>query len=151
MDAIEFAKTVREICKTHGACCDCEFDKVPGKCNITASNANHEVMVSVADRWAKERRREVTLTELIEVKSKRDKLEARFTAAIESSVYGPKNYTKMIQDDLNGAIYRSLILNRERIENLDDNLVTLQHNMAGLEAKIAALANAMDEMKGAKN
>lgn len=83
MDAIEFAKTVRKICKTHGACCDCEFDKVPGKCNITASNANHEVMVSVADRWAKERRREVTLTELIEIKSKRDKLEARFPAAIE--------------------------------------------------------------------
>lgn len=83
MDAIEFAKTVQKICKTHGACCECEFDKVPGKCNITALTANHEVMVSVADRWVNERRREVTLTELIAIKSERDKLEARFAAATE--------------------------------------------------------------------
>lgn len=83
MDAVEFAKTVWKICRTHGDCHDCEFAGVPGKCDLTSAYANHEVMVSVADQWAKERRREVTLAELTTIKSDRDKLAARFAAANE--------------------------------------------------------------------
>lgn len=83
MDAIEFAKTVRKICCSHPNCVECEFARVPGKCDLTSAYANHEVMVSVADRWVKERRREVTLAELTTIKSDRDKLAARFAAANE--------------------------------------------------------------------
>ena len=53
---------------------------------------------------------------------------------------------KTMQDDLNGAIYNSIIFNRERIENLEDNLVTLRHNMAGLDAKISALRERVDNV-----
>lgn len=83
MDAIEFAKTVRKICRSHPNCAECEFARVPAKCDLTSAYANHEVMVSVADQWAKERRREVTLAELTAIKSDRDKLAARFAAANE--------------------------------------------------------------------
>lgn len=83
MDAIEFAKTVRKICRSHPNCVECEFARVPGKCDLTSAYANHEVMVSVADQWVKEHTREVTLAELTTIKSDRDELEARFKMVIE--------------------------------------------------------------------
>lgn len=57
-----------------------------------------------------------------------------------------KQIIERLYDDLNGAIYNSIIFNRERIENLEDNLVTLRHNMAGLDAKISALRERVDNV-----
>lgn len=83
MDAVEFAKTMREICRSHTSCVECEFVKVQGHCGITNPEADHAGMVAVAEQWEKERRREVTLAELTTIKSDRDKLAARFAAVNE--------------------------------------------------------------------
>lgn len=83
MDAVEFAKTMRKICRSHTNCVECEFMKVQGHCCITNPEADHAGMVAVAEQWAKERRREVTLAELTTIKSDRDKLAARFGAVNE--------------------------------------------------------------------
>ena len=123
MGAVEFLRTYQRMCNCYSECNNGCPARCLSHCGIDTDDP--ERLVDIVSIWAEKH--------------------------TEKSEQNAKNYTKMIQDDLNGAIYRSLILNRERIENLDDNLVTLQHNMAGLEAKIAALANAMDEMKGAKN
>lgn len=83
MDAVEFAKTLRKICRSHTNCVECEFMKVQGHCCITNPEADHAGMVAAAEQWAKERRREVTLAELTTIKSDRDKLAARFGAVNE--------------------------------------------------------------------
>lgn len=129
MEVLEFMRQKKRMCDYYrGDTCVCGDSR--GTCpaftiDCSFTTDTPEQLVAIVEQWAKEH----------PVKPEQN----------------AKNYAKMIQDDLNGAIYRSLILNKERIENLDDNLVTLQHNMAGLETKIAALANAMDEIKGDKN
>ena len=54
MDAVEFAKTMREICRSHTSCVECEFVKVQGHCGITNPEADHAGMVAVAEQWARE-------------------------------------------------------------------------------------------------
>ena len=54
MDAIEFAKTLRNICRSHTNCVECEFVKVQGHCGITNPEADHAGMVAVAEQWARE-------------------------------------------------------------------------------------------------
>ncbi len=54
MDAVEFAKTMRKICRSHTSCVECEFMKVQGHCGITNPEADHAGMVAVAERWARE-------------------------------------------------------------------------------------------------
>lgn len=54
MDAMEFAKTVRKICRSHTSCVECEFVKVQGHCGITNPEADHAGMVAVAEQWARE-------------------------------------------------------------------------------------------------
>lgn len=54
MDAIEFAKTMRKICRSHTSCVECEFVKVQGHCGITNPEADHAGMVAVAEQWARE-------------------------------------------------------------------------------------------------
>lgn len=54
MDAVEFAKTMRKICRSHTSCVECEFVKVQGHCGITNPEADHAGMVAVAEQWARE-------------------------------------------------------------------------------------------------
>lgn len=54
MDAVEFAKTLRKICRSHTNCVECEFVKVQGHCGITNPEADHAGMVAVAEQWARE-------------------------------------------------------------------------------------------------
>ena len=54
MDAVEFAKTMRKICRSHTSCVECEFMKVQGHCGITNPEADHAGMVAVAEQWARE-------------------------------------------------------------------------------------------------
>lgn len=54
MDAVEFAKTMRKICRSHTNCVECEFMKVQGHCCITNPEADHAGMVAVAEQWARE-------------------------------------------------------------------------------------------------
>lgn len=54
MDAVEFAKTLRKICRSHTSCVECEFVKVQGHCGITNPEADHAGMVAVAEQWARE-------------------------------------------------------------------------------------------------
>lgn len=54
MDAVEFAKTMQKICRSHTSCAECEFVKIQGHCGITNPEADHAGMVAVAERWARE-------------------------------------------------------------------------------------------------
>ncbi len=54
MDAVEFAKTMQKICRSHTSCVECEFVKVQGHCGITNPEADHAGMVAVAELWERE-------------------------------------------------------------------------------------------------
>lgn len=54
MDAVEFAKTMRKICRTHTNCIECEFMNVQGHCGIMNPETDHAEMVAVAEQWARE-------------------------------------------------------------------------------------------------
>lgn len=123
MEAAEFLRTHQRMCNCYSDCNNGCPARCMSHCGIDTNEP--ERLVSIVEFWR--------------------------NGHPQESQKNAENYAKKIQEDLDGAIYRSLILNKERIDNLDNNLVTIQHNMAGLEVKIATLANAMDEMKGAKN
>lgn len=60
MDAMQFLKTVGQICKTNNEKCDeCPLDKCPCSAYIncmvdTEQDKDIEEMVKIADRWAKD-------------------------------------------------------------------------------------------------
>lgn len=87
MDAVEFAKTMRKICRSHTSCVECEFVKVQGHCGITNPEADHAGMVAVAEQWAKEHPEEAADA----TKPKQD-----------------EPCVTTIQDELGGAIYQTL-------------------------------------------
>lgn len=106
MDAVEFAKTVREICRSHTNCAECEFMKVQGHCGITNPEADHARMVAVAEQWEKEHPEEAADA----TKPKQD-----------------EPCVTTIQDELGGAIYQTLKNYENRfaeiksVEDLEEN------------------------------
>ena len=51
---------------------------------------------------------------------------------------------KTIQDNLEGAIYRSIASNKTRIENLEYDVSVIRYNLAALHDKIYALSEKVD-------
>lgn len=123
MDAVEFAKTMRKICRSHTSCEECEFVKVQEHCGITNPEADHAGMVAVAEQWAKEHPEEAADA----TKPKQD-----------------EPCVKTIRDDLEGAIYRAIASHKTRIENLEYDVSVIRHNLAVLDDRIYALREKVD-------
>ena len=104
MDAVEFAKTMRKICRSHTSCVECEFVKVQGHCGITNPEADHAGMVAVAERWAKEHPEEAADA----TKPKQDK-----TSGIKP------------EDFVNHFVAEMLTRHEEQIEKLTQNVEKL--------------------------
>lgn len=123
MDAVEFAKTVREICRSHTNCAECEFMEVQGHCGITNPEADHARMVAVAEQWEKEHPEEAADA----TKPKQD-----------------APCAKTIQDALEGSIYRSITSNKTRIENLEYDVSVIRQSAAKMADAIYALNAKVD-------
>lgn len=123
MDAVEFAKTMRKICRSHTSCVECEFVKVQGHCGITNPEADHAGMVAVAERWAKAHPEEAADA----TKPKQD-----------------EPCVKTIPDNLEGAIYRAIASNKTRIEKLEYDVSVVRNNLAVLDDRIYALREKVD-------
>ena len=123
MDAVEFAKTMQKICRSHTSCVECEFVKVQGHCGITNPEADHAGMVAVAERWAKEHPEEAADA----TKPKQD-----------------EPCVKTIPDNLEGAIYRAIASNKTRIEKLEYDVSVVRNNLAVLDDRIYALREKVD-------
>lgn len=123
MEVLEFRRCYKEMCDHYcgNGCRGCEAIDID--CELNTNEI--EKLVEIVERWAKANPEEAADA----TKPKQD-----------------ETCVKTMQDDLNGAIYNSIIFNRERIENLEDNFVTLRHNMAGLDAKISALRERVDNV-----
>lgn len=88
MDAVEFAKTMRKICRTHTNCIECEFMNVQGHCGIMNPETDHAGMVAVAEQWAQEHAEKDTEEEsrnllelMVALTDKVDRLEEKIKVA----------------------------------------------------------------------
>ena len=59
MDAVEFVKTIREICRWHKTCLECPFGCEKGGCDICTARDPRE-FVRIADKWSGENRTDGT-------------------------------------------------------------------------------------------
>lgn len=59
MDALEFVKTVQEICSWHKTCSECPFGCEKGGCDICTARDPRE-FVRIAEKWAGENRTDGT-------------------------------------------------------------------------------------------
>ena len=52
MDAVEFLRDFRRMCLSYDRCTDCELDD--GQCSPMEENWDHEKVIRVVEKWAKE-------------------------------------------------------------------------------------------------
>lgn len=82
MEALEFAKTMQKICASHLTCESCEFEKIPGQCNLAIQNADLKAIIETVKRWEEDHKYDVTPSDIDELKGKLVILENRFTEVI---------------------------------------------------------------------
>ena len=127
MEAVEFMRKRKRMCDHYGGdTCVCEDSR--GECpaidmDCSFATEKPEQLVAIVEKWAKEHPEET---------------EAATT---------PENNepcVKTIQDNLEGAIYRSIASNSTRIENLEYDVSVIRNNLAALHDKIYALSEKVD-------
>lgn len=128
MDAIEFAKTVRKICRSHTSCVECEFIKVQGHCGITNPEADHAGMVAVAEQWAREHTHEVTHAEIASLRGACEMLKRRLVTAAEKvdKFVGFAEYAKAVGNNYHGSACENYDLAREMIEEYNAALEEIE-------------------------
>lgn len=112
MDAVEFAKTMRKICRTHTNCIECEFMKVQGHCGIMNPETDHAEMVAVAEQWAREHAEKDTEEEsrnllelMVALTDKVDRLEEKIKVA-ESMIEGSRRVTDATFGEVDEPVLR---------------------------------------------
>lgn len=127
MEALEFMKQRKRMCDYYGDD-TCVCDDSRGTCpalNMDCSfGTDHpEQLVAIVEQWAKEHPEET---------------------AAATSHKNDEPCVKTIQDNLEGAIYRSIASNKTRIENLEYDVSVIRHNLAVLDDRIYALREKVD-------
>ena len=61
MDAVEFLRDFRRMCLSYDRCTDCELDD--GQCSPMEENWDHEKVIRVVEKWAKEHPAKTRLSE----------------------------------------------------------------------------------------
>lgn len=127
METLEFMKQRKRMCDYYGDD-TCVCDDSRGTCpalNMDCSfGTDHpEQLVAIVEQWAKEHPEET---------------------AAATSHKNDEPCVKTIQDNLEGAIYRSIASNKTRIENLEYDVSVIRHNLAVLDDRIYALREEVD-------
>lgn len=120
MEALEFLQCYYKMCNSHASgCVGCEAQGID--CELTTDEP--EKLVAAVERWAKAHPEGAADT----TKPKQD-----------------EPCVKTIQDNLEGAIYRSIAFNKTRIEMLEYDVSVIRHDLAVLDDRIYALREEVD-------
>ena len=120
MEVLEFFQCYYKMCASYvNGCAGCEAQGID--CELTT--AEPEKLVAAVEMWAKAHPEE------------------------SADVTKPKQdepCVKTIQDNLEGAIFRAIALNKARIEMLEYDVSVIRHDLAELHDKIYALSEKVD-------
>lgn len=127
MEVLEFMRQKKRMCDYYGGD-TCVCDDSRGTCpaftiDCSFSTDEPERLVAIVEQWAKEHPEETEVATT------------------------PKNdepCVKTIQDNLEGAIYRSIASNKTRIEKIEYDVSVIRHNLAVLDDRIYALREKVD-------
>ena len=120
MEAVEFFQCYYKMCNSCVSCCrGCEAQEID--CELTTDEP--EKLVAAVERWAKAHPEE---------------------AAAATKPKQNEPCVKTMQDNLEGAIYRSIASNKTRIEKLEYDVSVIRHNLAVLDDRIYALREKVD-------
>lgn len=120
METLEFLQCYCKMCNSHVSdCVGCEAQGID--CELSTDEP--EKLVAAVERWAKAHPEEA------------------------ADVTKPKQgepCVKTIQDNLEGAIFRAIALNKARIEMLEYDVSVIRHNLEELHDKIYAISEKVD-------
>ena len=133
MEALEFLRNYDRMCSTIDKCSECPA--VNMKCCELYTDEQAK-LVEIVEQWAKEHPEE---TEQGQQKPEHQEEEADGT---KQKQYEP--CVKTIQDNIEGAIYRSIAFNKTRIENLEYEVSVVRHDLEVLDDRIYALREKVD-------
>ena len=133
MEALEFLRNYDRMCSTIDKCSECPA--VNMKCCELYTDEQVK-LVEIVEKWAKEH------TEGTE--QEQQKPEHPEEAADVTKPKQDEPCVKTIQDNLEGAIFRAIALNKTRIEMLEYDVSVIRHDLAELHDKIYALSEKVD-------
>ncbi len=120
MGALEFFQCYYAMCNYYeSGCTGCEAQGID--CELTTDYP--EKLVEAVEQWAKAHPEE---------------------AADATKPKNDEPCVKTIQDNLEGAIYRSIASHKTRIENLEYDVSVIRHNLSVLDDRIYALREKVD-------
>ena len=120
MEALEFLRNYDRMCSTIDKCSECPA--VNMKCCELYTDEQAK-LVEIVEKWAKAHPEE---------------------AADATKPNQDEPCVKTIQDNIEGAIYRSIALNKARIENLEYEVSVIRHDLEVLDDRIYALREKVD-------
>ena len=136
MEAVEFFQCYYKMCASYvNGCTGCEAQGID--CELTT--AEPEKLVAAVERWAKAHPEEAE-RERQKTEQEQQKPEHPEEAADVTKPKQDEPCVKTIQDNLEGAIFRAIALNKARIEMLEYDVSVIRHNSAELHDKIYALS-----------
>ena len=128
MEALEFLRNYGRMCSTIDKCSECPA--VNMRCCELYTDEQAK-LVEIVEKWAKEHPEE---TEQEEQKPEHPEEAADVTKPKQD-----EPCVKTIQDNLEGAIYRSIAFNKTRIENLEYEVSVIRHDLEVLDDRIYEL------------
>ena len=140
MEALEFLRNYDRMCSTIDKCSECPA--VNMKCCELYTDEQAK-LVEIVEQWAKEHPEE---TEQGQQKPEQGQQKPEHQEE-EADVTKQKQYepcVKTIQDNIEGAIYRSIAFNKTRIENLEYEVSVVRHDLEVLDDRIYALREKVD-------
>lgn len=127
MEAMEFIKQRERMCNYHcgKACTHDDSGEICPAHNINCDimTDQPEQLVEIVEQWAQEHPEET---------------------AAATNHKNDEPCVKTIQDNLEGAIYRSIASNKTRIENLEQDVAVIRINLSVLDDRIYALSKKVD-------
>ena len=133
MEALEFLRNYDRMCSTIDKCSECPA--VNMKCCELYTDEQTK-LVEIVEKWAKEHPEET--------EQGQQKPEHQEEAADVTKPKRDEPCVKTIQDNIEGAIYRSIAFNKARIENLEYEVSVIRHDLEVLDDRIYALRENVD-------
>ena len=133
MEALEFLRNYDRMCSTIDKCSECPA--VNMKCCELYTDEQAK-LVEIVEQWAKEHPEEP--------EREQQKPEHPEEAADATKPNQDEPCVKTIQDNIEGAIYRSIAFNKTRIENLEYEVSVVRHDLEVLDDRIYALREKVD-------
>ena len=133
MEAVEFFKNYNRMCSTIDKCSECPAVNMKC-CELTTDE--QAKLVEIVEKWAKEHPEET--------EQGQKKPEHQEEAADVTKPKQDEPCVKTIQDNIEGAIYRSIAFNKTRIENLEYEVSVIRHDLEVLDDRIYALREKVD-------